>query len=87
LRHNAARPDILAADETQSVDALLCLVTTGLDPVVHADSQHMQRCPMDCRIKFGNDGRGGVTLMLTRVSISVTKEYLARLRDVFSRHT
>jgi hypothetical protein len=29
----------------------LPLVTTGLDPVVHADS----RLDMDCRIKSGND--------------------------------
>jgi hypothetical protein len=29
------------------------LVTTGLDPVVHADFQ----LTMDCQIKFGNDGR------------------------------
>jgi hypothetical protein len=38
------------------VNVLLCLVTTGLDPVVHADSLHTRRCPMDCRIKSGNDG-------------------------------
>jgi hypothetical protein len=38
------------------VAAMPRLVTTGLDPVVHADSHHARRCPMDCRIKSGNDG-------------------------------
>ena len=36
-------------------------------------------------IKFGNDV--GVTFSLTYVSVSITKHYLAHLRDVFSRHT
>jgi hypothetical protein len=57
LRHNTAQPDILTADETQLIDALLRLVTTGLDPVVHAGSFHTRRRPMDCRIKSGNDAR------------------------------
>jgi hypothetical protein len=30
-----------------------CLVTTGLDPVVHAEVRRF----MDCRIKSGNDER------------------------------
>jgi hypothetical protein len=33
--------------------ALFVLVTTGLDPVVHAEV----RFTMDCRIKSGNDER------------------------------
>jgi len=57
LRHNTAPVDILAADETQPIDPLLCLFTTGLDPVVHADSVQTRRRSMDCRIKSGNDGR------------------------------
>jgi hypothetical protein len=43
LRHNTARPDILAADEAQPVDALIL------------DSFRTLRRPMDCRIKSGND--------------------------------
>ncbi len=39
------------------------IVTTGLDPVVHADMQRIKRCGglgkptrhMDCRVKPGND--------------------------------
>jgi hypothetical protein len=30
-------------------------VTTGLDPVVHADSPNGRRGRMDCRVKPGND--------------------------------
>jgi hypothetical protein len=55
LRHNTAPLDILAADEPKAVDALPRLVTTGLDPVVHADSFYREPRPMDCRIKSGND--------------------------------
>jgi hypothetical protein len=33
------------------------IVTTGLDPVVHADSSHILRRRMDCRVKPGNDER------------------------------
>jgi hypothetical protein len=40
LHHSTARADILAADEPEPVDAPPLLVTTGLDPVVHADSLH-----------------------------------------------
>jgi hypothetical protein len=83
LRHNTARPDILAADEAQSVETLFCLVTTGLDPVVHADSHHTRRFPMDWRIKSGNDGWNRRHFY----SVSVTDKRLAHLRDVFSRHT
>jgi hypothetical protein len=42
----------------------ISLVTTGLDPVVHAELQRRKpsglnqfRCRMDCRIKSGNDER------------------------------
>jgi hypothetical protein len=34
---------------------ILSIVTAGLDPAVHSDSEHMRRCPMDCRVKPGND--------------------------------
>jgi hypothetical protein len=30
-------------------------VTTGLDPVVHADSPRARHHRMDCRIKSGNE--------------------------------
>jgi hypothetical protein len=31
------------------------IVTTGLDPVVHAEVSNTRRCRMDCRVKPGND--------------------------------
>jgi hypothetical protein len=31
------------------------IVTTGLDPVVHAEVPNTRRCRMDCRVKPGND--------------------------------
>jgi hypothetical protein len=86
LRYNSGWFDILTADETLPIEALLT-VTTGLDPVVHADSHHTRRRPMDCRIKSGNDGEIRVTFPLTFVSRLVTSKYLAHLRDVFSMHT
>jgi hypothetical protein len=35
------------------------IVTTGLDPVVHADLPGKRRCRMDCPIKSGNDAIKG----------------------------
>jgi hypothetical protein len=31
------------------------IVTTGLDPVVHAEPANERRSHMDCRVKPGND--------------------------------
>jgi|SRR4029077_1986828 hypothetical protein len=36
-------------------DLQILFVTTGLDPVVHADSLNTLRCRMDCRVEPGND--------------------------------
>jgi hypothetical protein len=33
-------------------------VTTGLDPVVHAEPPTVRQCRMDCRVKPGNDEEG-----------------------------
>jgi len=37
------------------VALIFSFVTTGLDPVVHAESPNDRRCRMDCRIKSGKD--------------------------------
>jgi|HubBroStandDraft_2_1064218.scaffolds.fasta_scaffold1357752_2 hypothetical protein len=34
------------------------LVTTGLDPAVHAEVPIVRQCPMDRRVKPGNDEEG-----------------------------
>jgi hypothetical protein len=57
----------LQTGEVYSAEPLTS-VTTGLDPVVHADSPRKRSCRMDCRIKSGNDdsqGRCGGYLRMT----------------------
>ena len=55
-------PLLKRAEQLAVVGVRKPLVTTGLDPVVHADSPHVRRRRMDCRVRPGNDAVNSATI-------------------------